>query len=90
MVMSDQKINGVRTGQKHGDPVQREFSTNPSKGTSLCSNLVDVLQIGGVHQNGKYLKMISRDGRNFPAPALHKVRMERKGSSRNLVHRAGC
>lgn len=88
--MSDQKINGVRTGQKHGDPVQREFSTNPSKGTNLCSNLVDVLQIGGVHQNGKYLKMISRDGRNFPASALHKVRMERKGSPRNLVHRAGC
>lgn len=34
--------------------------------------------------------MISRDGRKFPAPALHKVRMERKGSPGNLVHRVGC
>lgn len=78
--MSDQKINVVRTGQKLGEPIQREFSTNPSKWASLCNDLVDVHQVGGIHQNGKYLKTIGREGRNFPAHALHELGMERKGS----------
>lgn len=31
MVTSDRKTNVARTGQNLGEPVQREFSTNPSK-----------------------------------------------------------
>lgn len=84
MVTSDQKINVVRTGQKLGEPVQREFSTNPNKWASLCNDLIDVLQVGGIHQNGKYLNTISREGRNFPAPALHEVGMQRKGNCRRV------
>lgn len=81
MVTSDQKINVVRTGQKLGEPLQRQFSTNPSKQASLCNDLLDVLRVGGIHQNGKYLKTISREGRKFPAPALlQEVGMERMGS----------
>lgn len=47
-------------------------STNPSKWVNLCDNLIDVLQVGEVHQNGK--------GRNFPVPALHREGMEMKGN----------
>lgn len=30
-----------------------EVSTNPSKWVNLCNNLIDVLQVGEIHQNGK-------------------------------------
>lgn len=86
MVANNQKIDVVRTGQKRGEAVQREFSTNPSKWASVCNDLVDVPQVGGAHPNGKYLKLISREGRNFPGPAL----LEQKGSPGRLVRRAGC
>ena len=56
------------------------FPLNPSKWASLCNDLIDVLQVGETHQNGKHLKTISREERNFPVPALHEVGMERKGN----------
>lgn len=51
-------------------------STNPSKCVNLCNNLIDMLQVCEIHQNGK----IDEEGRNFPVPALHREGMERKGN----------
>lgn len=52
-----------------------KVSTNRSKWGNLCNNLIDELQVGESHRNGK----INEEGRNFPVPALHREGMEEKG-----------